>query len=79
MSDELTVDPSRDIEDLGGTGLYVRAKRDGKWDSVDIIELDTDSLYTWLRSRGGDNPWAENVVALILGHSARRRTRGSET
>jgi len=73
VSDELTVDPSRDIEGLGSTGIYVRAKRDGQWDSVDITELDTDSLYTWLRSRGGDNPWAENVVALLLGHSAQRR------
>lgn len=51
------------------TGIYVRAQRtDGRWDSADIAELDADSLLTWLRSRGGDNPRAEQVVLILLGH-----------
>lgn len=51
------------------TGIYVRAQRpDGTWDNADIAELDADSLLTWLRSRGGSNPWAEQVVLILLGH-----------
>jgi hypothetical protein len=51
------------------TGIYVRAKgTDGRWDSFDIAELNRDSLVTWLRSRGGDNFWAENCVLIMLGH-----------
>lgn len=51
------------------TGIYVRAQRpDGTWDDADIAELDADSLLTWLRSRGGSNPWAEQVVLILLGH-----------
>ena len=53
----------------GTTGIYVRAKgTDGKWGSYDIAELDQPSLHSWLRSRGGENPWAENCVMLLLGH-----------
>ena len=36
--------------------------------SYDIATLDRDSLFRWLRSRGGSNPWAENIVAVLLGH-----------
>lgn len=50
------------------TGIYVRAKRDDKWESVDIAVLTKESLLSWLRSRGGSNPWAESTVALLLGH-----------
>lgn len=54
-----------------GTGIFVRAQvpPDNRWTSVDIEVLDLPSLMTWLRSRGGDNKWAENTVALLLGHS----------
>ena len=53
------------------TGIYVRAKNPaGKWGSFDIADLDRDSLHTWLRSRGGDNLWAENCVLMLLGHEA---------
>lgn len=67
MSDEvkMQVDPER--RDLSGTGLFVRAW-DGRWVSTDIATLDRQSLLTWLRSRGGDNPWAEDVVGILLGH-----------
>ncbi len=51
------------------TGIYVRALGlDSRWGSHDIAELDAPSLLAWLRSRGGSNPWAENVVGILLGH-----------
>ena len=61
------VDPRR--IDYPGTGIYVRARHpDTGWESVDISWLDRDSLRRWLTSRGGDNPWAENTVLILLGH-----------
>lgn len=65
---ELRLDPERkQYADL--TGIYVRARdADGSWDSFDIAELDADSLIAWLRSRGGENPWAENTVGMLLRH-----------
>lgn len=67
---ELTPDPERVArEDLHGlTGIFVRAKHEGKWGNFDIAELDKPSLLAWLRSRGGDNRWAEDTVGIILGH-----------
>ena len=51
------------------TGIYVRARAlDGTYRTFDIGELTSASLLEWLRSRGGDNPWAEDVVGLLLGH-----------
>jgi hypothetical protein len=64
---ELIIDPNR--TDLPETGIFVRAKNTaGEWDSIDIAHLTRESLFDWLRSRGGDNPWAENTVAILLGH-----------
>lgn len=64
---DLRIDPAR--TDLPQTGILVRAKAtDGSWDSVDIVALDTESLLTWLRSRGDVSPWAEQTVMLLLGH-----------
>lgn len=64
---EYLVDPQRhDI--TRDTGIYVRAKLGDKWGSYDIAELDAKSLLAWLRSRGGENRWAENCVGLLLGH-----------
>lgn len=63
---ELAVDPTR--EGLPETGIFVRAKRAGAWGNADIVELDEPSLRTWLRSRGGQNEWAENVVLILLGY-----------
>jgi hypothetical protein len=55
--------------DLPETGIYVRAQNEaGAFGSFDIAHLDRDSLHTWLRSRGGENLWAENVVMTLLGH-----------
>lgn len=53
---------------LGPTGIYVRALLDGHYESVDIAHLERESLQAWLRSRGGENSWAETVVMLLLGH-----------
>lgn len=67
--EDLMIDPNRIQEGYLETGIYVRAKTvEGKWDSVDISALDKPSLIVWLKSRGGDNPWAENAVGLLLGH-----------
>lgn len=64
----LTIDPNRcDLE----TGIFVRAAdAEGRYRSADISELDRTSLLTWLRSRGGENPWAEDVVGALLGHGS---------
>ncbi len=55
------------------TGIYVRAKkRDAlgdKWTSVDIGELDLPSLRLFLRQEGGENLWAEVIIAMMLQHS----------
>ena len=40
---------------------------DGKWSNADIADLDRASLDRWLRSRGGENEWAESVVRALLG------------
>lgn len=51
------------------TGIYIRAKYPaGGWGSVDIAHLDRVSLHRFLRGRGGENLWAENVVMTLLGH-----------
>lgn len=64
----LTTDPARVSYVDQGTGIYVRALSLGQWSSVDIAALDARSLLQWLRSRGGDNPYAENTVGILLGH-----------
>lgn len=55
--------------EISNTGIFVRAKLGDKWGSYDISELTLDSLRMWLRSRGGANEWAENVVCMLLGHA----------
>lgn len=51
------------------TGIFTRAlNSSNKWESVDIVLLDKPSLLEWLRSRGGENRWVEDVVGIILGH-----------
>lgn len=49
------------------TGIFVRAMESEKWGNVDIAHLTPESLLEWLRS-GGDNPLAENVVGILMGH-----------
>ena len=54
---------------LAPTGIFVRARLvSGGWESADIAYLDAASLLIWLHGRGGCNPWAENVVGILLGH-----------
>lgn len=73
----LAVNPNR--TDLhGSTGIYVRAELDGEIGNFDIAELDSASLLTWLRSRGGDNLWAEDTVGIILGHGHLHKTLSEE-
>lgn len=46
------------------------AKLDDKWGNFDIADLTKESLLEWLRSRGGENKWAEDTVGILLGHGA---------
>jgi hypothetical protein len=65
---ELIVDPARKLRN-NHTGIYVRAKQhDGTWGNFDICHLEKASLLAWLKSKGGDNSWAENVVGILLGY-----------
>jgi hypothetical protein len=63
----LKLDPDR--ADEHETGIFVRAQdQSGGWHSADIAHLDKASLLAWLRSRGGNNPMAEDTVGILLGH-----------
>lgn len=71
MEPELLVDEERqnDSSLRDATGVYVRVEfSDGTWGPADIAVLTKESLLSWLKSRGGDNPWAEDVVGILLGH-----------
>jgi hypothetical protein len=71
LFDDLHIDPERAVmaDNLPRTGAFVRAKdQTGKHQSVDITLLNKASLLALLRSRGGRNEWAENMVGLLLGH-----------
>jgi hypothetical protein len=60
---------ARRVGALPDTGILVRARTtEGEYKSVDITILDRDSLLRWLRSRGGANQWAEEVVCILLKH-----------
>ena len=68
---ELKVDLEREAENIKygpQTGIYVRATKNDKWGSYDIADLEKESLLAWLKSNGGDNSTAENVVGILLGH-----------
>ena len=69
MTTDLRVDDEREHEQHGATNIFVRAKFEDAWGSYDIAELDRLSLLRWLRSRGGENLWAENTVLSLLGHA----------
>lgn len=65
-------DPKSYMRDVVTTDIFVRAQRpDDSWDAVDIWELSLESLIRWLRSRGGQNPHAESVLAAALGHESK--------
>ncbi len=68
---ELKVDRARYSNRRALTGILVRAMGlNDKYISVDIADLDKASLLIWLKSRGGDNKWAEDCVGILLGHGA---------
>lgn len=58
--DSLKVDPYRRGAAL--TGI--------KAGPHDIAHLTADSLLAWLRHKGGNNPWAENIIGALLHHEA---------
>jgi len=67
--DELEVDPMREKQmPYINTGIYVRAKRNGKWGSHDIAHLSKASLLVWLNSYNDNGRAAKNAVGILLGH-----------
>lgn len=64
-------DPEREGDTFHNlTGIYLRAKgTNGKRGSYDIAELRECDVRHWLKTEGGDNPLAENIVVNhMLGH-----------
>lgn len=72
MADEkpdLRADPHREYEENGmTTGIYVRALRNGHWQSVDMADLDRASVIQFVESRGPVTPWARDIILIMLGH-----------
>lgn len=66
---ELTADLTRVQVVQFQTGIFVRAKIEGKWANVDIGQLTRDSLLAWLRTDGVPDTLAEKAVLILLGHS----------
>lgn len=67
---DATIDPKRELDWAGcETGVKVRARDStGKVVTTDAVYLDAESLLIFLRSRGGQNLLAENMVGILLGH-----------
>jgi len=64
---ELKVDPDRmKFKEL--TGIFVRAKNGDSWGSYDCAVLDKPSFLSWIRSRGGSNAFAEDILGLVMGY-----------
>lgn len=67
MKLNLEIDPLRSRKIV--TGIYVRAKTEqGTLVVADIADLKRESLLAWLRSDGGENPLAENIVGILLNY-----------
>lgn len=64
---KLEIDEERSSEKFK-LGIPIRASLDGRHGTYDIGQLSKQSLLEWLRSRGGDNPWAEDLIGILLGH-----------
>lgn len=56
----LTVDKTR-RDQTGKTGIWVRARQNGRWCQADVAELDDDSLAKWIKA----NPECRHVAALL--------------
>jgi len=74
----MKIDPERRDPYADATGIYVRVADGVGFFNADIAQLDGPSLLEWLRSRGGNNPWAENTVAHMLGHKMPIATEPSQ-
>jgi hypothetical protein len=85
----LEIDPKRLNADppFVLTNIFVRArlrvefkllKEDDEWmwGSFDATLLTRESLLRWLKSRGGDNEFAEDAVGVLLGHGRLHRKEG---
>lgn len=59
----LHADPER--ADLQESGIYIRAIRGDRWDSVDLAHLTLESARAWLES--GNSRYVE-VTLYLLGH-----------
>ena len=55
---------------MTATGYFVRAKRDGKWQSLDIVELTDDELDAFERCQAPDKgwQWAKALAGWIRDH-----------
>lgn len=53
-------------ENYPGTGIFVRAIRNEKWDSIDLAHLTKESLLDFLKDKPKD--WSINTVGILLGH-----------
>lgn len=51
---------------LAETGIYIRAKINGKWSAVDLAHLDRESAKDWLES---NNERSHAVALILLGHA----------
>jgi hypothetical protein len=49
------------------SGIFCRAKLNGKWGSYDIVTLDKDSFTRFLLSRGPVSDWATSIAVALAG------------
>ena len=49
------------------TGIFIRVQFGGLNADIGDPIVSDEKVLEWLRSRGGHNPWAENVVLALLG------------
>ena len=67
ITKELKIDPELADDVFKQTGIFIRAKHNDNWGNYDIYQLTPESLLDFLRSRGGENRWAEGTVFALLG------------
>lgn len=59
------------------TGIIARAlSPDGHWENDDIVFLDKESLLAFLRNRGEQNKFSEDVVGILLGYGRLNDQKG---
>lgn len=74
-SDNGTEEGKKRCKDVKETGVMVKGKHTNAdtFGQYDVKYLDRDSLSRWLRSKGGNNELAEDMVRRLLGHAAQPR------